>query len=98
MVFHGLKSHSNGGASCTNQNQKANNGEFLGGVETWFQAEGMADIISFHQLEKRYPITYPHEPKTIVVHTRGLNMENDMVIFKRSPEGFPYVDLCDEEL
>ena len=94
-VARGLKSHSNGGVSCTNQ--KANYGEFLGGLETWFQEKGLANIISFHQLEKKYPITYVHELKTFVVHTKGLNVEDGMVLFKRSPERFPYVDLCDEE-
>ena len=69
----------------------------LRGLETWFQAKGLANIISFHQLEKQYPITYVHELKTFVVHTKGLNVEGGMVLFKRSPKGVPYVDLCDEE-
>ena len=94
-VSRGLKSHSNDGVSRTNQ--KANYGEFLGGLETWFQVKGLANIISFHQLEKKYPITYAHELKTFMVHTKGLNVEDGMMLFKRSPEGFPYVDLCDEE-
>jgi len=68
-----------------------------GGLETWFQAQGLANIISFHQHEKKYPITYAHELKTCVVHTRELNAEDGMVLFKRSPKGFPYVNLCDEE-
>ena len=63
----GLKSHSNGGVSRTNQ--KVNCGEFLGGLETWFQAKGLASIISFHQVEKKYTITYAHELKMSVVHT-----------------------------
>ena len=86
-----LKSHSNGGVNRTNQ--KANYVEFIGGIETWFQAKGLANIISLHQLEKKYPITSTHELKTFVVHTKGLNVEDNMVLFKRSPEGFPYVDL-----
>ena len=63
-----------------------------GGLETW-----LANIISLRLLEKKYPITYAHELKTFVVHTSGLNVENGMVLFKRIPEGSPYVDLCDEE-
>ena len=78
-------------------NQKANYGEFLGGLETWFQAKGQANIISFHQLEKKYPITYAHEMKTFMVHTKGLNVEEGMVLFRRGPKGFPYVDLEEEE-
>ena len=94
-VSWGLKPHINGAVICTNQ--KANYGEFLGGLEIWFQAKGLANIISFHQLEKKYPITYAHELKTFVVHTKGLNVEGGMVLFKRIPGGFPYVDPCDGE-
>ena len=90
-----MKSHSNDGVSRTNQ--KANYGEFPGCLETWFQEKGLANIISFHQLEKKHSITHVHELKTFIVHTKGLNVEGGMVLFKRSPEGFPYVDLCDEE-
>ena len=35
--------------------------------------------------------------KTFVVHTKGLNVEECIVLFKRSPEGFLYVDLEDKE-
>ena len=45
-VSRGLKSHNNGGVSRTNQ--KANHGEFLWGLETWFHVECLANIISFH--------------------------------------------------
>ena len=94
-VSRGLNSYSNGSVSCTNQ--KTNYGEWMGGLETWLQAKSLANIISVHQLEKKYPITYAHELKIFVVHTRGLNVENGIMLFKKSPEGFPYVDLCDEE-
>ena len=79
-VFPRVKSHSNGGVSRTNQNAKY--GEFLGGTETWFQAEDMANIISFHKLGKKYPVTYIDELKIFVVHTRGLNVEDGLVLFK----------------
>ena len=67
------------------------------GLKTWYQAEGLVNIISFHLLEKKYPITYAYELKTIVIHTNGLNVEVGMMLFKRSHEGFPYVHLCNEE-
>ena len=35
--------------------------------------------------------------KTFIAHTKGLNVEDGMVLFIRSPKGIPYMDLCDEE-
>ena len=69
---------------------------FLNNLETWYQPNGLANIISFHQLEKHFPITYAWKSKTFVVHTKGFNNEDGMIIFNRSPEGFPYLDLEDK--
>ena len=78
----GLRSHSNGGVTHTTQ--KGNYMGFLNSLETWYQPNGLANIISFHQLEKHFPITYVWKSKTFVVHTKGFNNEDGMILFKRS--------------
>ena len=69
MVSCGMKSHSNSGVSRTNN--KANYGEFLRGLETWFQEQGLANIILFHKLEIFYPITYAHQENVRHAHERS---------------------------
>ena len=94
-VVIGLKSHSNGGFSHTNK--KAKYGGFLAYLETWFNEDVLANILSFDKLDKLFPITYDHENKHFIVHTKGLDTNEGKVVFKHSPEGFPYIDLREQE-
>lgn len=55
----------------------------------------MANIVSFDKLERLYPITYDHSRKVFIVHTKGIECDEGMIEFHRSPEGFPFVDLRD---
>jgi len=70
-VQHILKSHSNGGISHTNL-KVANYGIFIGNLETWFQGNGLGNIISFNELESLYPITYYHVNKFYRTHEGGV--------------------------
>ena len=58
-VVRGLKSHSNGGVRRTNH--KVNYSGFLGNLETWFQPNGLGNILSFSEVEKFFVITYNHK-------------------------------------
>ena len=90
-----LTSQSKGGESHTTQ-RAFYKGDFLGGLPTWYQPEGLANIISFNLLKSLYPITYDHENKVFIVHTKGLNSNCGKVEFKRGRQGFPYADLREE--
>ena len=68
-VVRGIKSHINGGVIRTNQ--KGNNGGFLGYLKTWFQPNGLGNILSFREIEKLFMITYDHKEKKFVVHAKG---------------------------
>ena len=81
----------------THRTQKGKYAGLLGQLETLFPPNGLANIISFHRLEELYPITYAWELTTFLVHTRGMNIDEGIVSFKRSPQGFPYLDMEDEE-
>ena len=51
----GIKSHINGGVIRTKK--KENYGGFLGYLETWFQPNGMSNILSLKEVEKLFMIT-----------------------------------------
>ena len=78
-------------------NQKLNYGGFLGYLETWFQPNGMGNILSFSKVEKLFVITYDHKEKIFVVHTKGEDNEEGKVYFHNIPEGLPFVDLQEYE-
>lgn len=93
-VKHALRSYSNGGPSTTARRSRL---PYLNHLETWFNEEGLANIISFDQLERLYPITYDHIGKIFVVHTKGIDSSEGKIEFHRSKEGFPYVDLRERD-
>jgi len=62
-------------------------------METWFNEDGLGNILSFDKVEELYPITYEHKKKTFVVHTKGIDDPQGKVRFERSEEGFPYGSL-----
>ena len=72
-VMWGIKSHSNGGVS--GKNYKGNCAGLLGYLETWFQPNGLGNILSFNKVEKLFVITYYHKEKTFVLHTNGEDNE-----------------------
>ena len=67
-VLRGIKSHSNGGVIRTNQ--KRNHSFSLGYLKTWFQPNGMGNILSFKKVEKLLVITYNHKEKKCLVRTK----------------------------
>ena len=68
-VVRGLKSHSNGSVSRTNQ--KGNYSGPPGLIETWFCPNGMGYILSLNKVYKLFVITYNKKEKTFVVQTKG---------------------------
>ena len=53
------------------KNQKGNYGGLLGYLKTWFQTNGLGNILSFSDIEELFLITYDHKEKTLVLHTKG---------------------------
>ena len=70
--------------------------KYLGCPPTWHQPEGLANIISFILLEQTYPITYNHERKAFIVHTKELDADHGKAKFKSRMQDFPYADLREE--
>ncbi len=58
-----------------------------GSLKVWYVPEGIANIFSMHELEKRYRITYDSWEGHYAVHTpRG------WVKFYKDEQGLPYVE------
>ena len=87
----GIKSHINGGLIRTNQ--KGNCGGLLRYLKTWFQPNGLGNILSFGEVDKLSVIKYYHKEKTFVVQTKAEENEEGEVYFHKRPEGFPFVYL-----
>ncbi|KAL7447592.1 hypothetical protein ACHAXS_006643 [Conticribra weissflogii] len=79
----GLHGHCNAESIYINKKGK------FGRLDMWFNPTGIANLISFHRLEKLYNISYStiETDKCFIVHTP----EGD-VKFKRDRLGLPYID------
>ncbi len=78
----GIKINCNAGAVLTNQIGKYEN------LKVWYIPDGIANIFSMHELEKKYRITYNSWEGHYVVHTpRG------EVNFHKDEQGLPYIKL-----
>ncbi len=88
-VDQGVKINCNLGAMRTNKV-----GDFVGhrfdSPNTWYIPEGIANIFSMSELEKRYRITYDSWQGYYVVHTK-----NEEVRFYKDENGLPYINLKD---
>ena len=60
----------------------------FGSLEVWNMPEGIANIFSMPELEKKYRITYDSWEGYYVVHT-----ERGEVRFYKDEQGLPYIDL-----
>ena len=85
-VARGVKINCNAGNLKTNQQ-----GEF-GTMKAWYIPEGIANIFSMNELEKKYRITYDSWEGYYVVHT-----QDGPVKFHKNENGLPYIDLEDSE-
>jgi hypothetical protein len=85
----GVKINCNLGAMRTNEV-----GNFVGhhfdSLNACYIPEGIANIFSMNELEKRYCITYDSWQGYYAVHTK-----NGEVIFYKDKNGLPYIDLKD---
>jgi hypothetical protein len=59
-----------------------------GGLKVWYLPDGIANIFSMHELEKKYRITYNSWMGYYVVHTPW-----GEVRFHKDEQGLPYIDL-----
>ena len=66
-------------------------------LKTWFQPNGLGNILSFNEVEIFFVITYSHKEKTFVVHTKGEDCEEWKVHFHNIREGFHSIDLQEYE-
>ena len=78
----GVKINCNAGAISTNKR-----GEY-GNLKVWYLPDGIANIISMHELESLYRITYDSWAGYYVVHT-----PKGEVRFHKDEQGLPYLDL-----
>ena len=60
----------------------------FGSLEVWNMPEGIANIFSMPELEKKYRITYDSWEGYYIVHT-----ERGQVRFNKDEQGLPYIDL-----
>ena len=77
-----LKINCNAGAISTNRRGECGN------LKVWYLPEGIANIISMHELESLYRITYDSWAGYYVVHT-----PEGEVRFYKDEQGLPYLDL-----
>jgi hypothetical protein len=82
----GVKINCNAGNSKTNQQ-----GDY-GRMSVWYIPEGIADIFSMNELEKKHRITYDSWEGYYVVHT-----QDGPVRFYKDENSLPYIDLEDSE-
>ena len=81
-VAAGIKINGNAGAAVTNMKGK------FGRLNAWYLPDGIANILSMHELEKLYRITYNSWEGFYVVHSpRG------EVRFYKDKHGLLYIDL-----
>ena len=59
-----------------------------GRMKVWYIPDGIANIISMHELEKLYRITYDSSEGYYIVHTA-----QGQVHFHKDKQGLPYIDL-----
>jgi hypothetical protein len=78
----GVKINCNAGAISTNKR-----GDY-GNLKVWYLPDGIANIISMHELESLYRITYDSWAGYYVVHT-----PKGEVRFHKDEQGLPYLDL-----
>ena len=65
----------------------------FGRLNAWYLPDGIANILSMHELDKMYRITYDSWKRFYVVHTpRG------EVHFYKDKHGLPYIDLAESGL
>jgi hypothetical protein len=84
-VNRGVKINCKSGAMKTNQV-----GDY-GSMNVWYIPDGIANIFSMNELEKKYRITYDSWKGYYIVHTA-----NGEIRFHKDENGLPYIDL--EEL
>ena len=82
----GVKIHCNVGNLKTNQQ-----GDYRT-MKVWYIPEGIANIFSMHELEKKYPITYNSWEGYYKLHT-----QNGAVRLYEDKNRLPYIDLKDSE-
>ena len=82
----GLHGHCNAGTTFTNKRG------YFGSLKMWYNPTGIANLISFDQLEQLYDITYCTRgtKKAFIVHT-----PDGDVSFQRDSMGLPYIDAKD---
>jgi hypothetical protein len=78
----GIKINYNAGAVSTNQMGT------YGNLKVWYIPDGIANIFSMHELEKKYRITYDSWKGHYVVHT-----PKGEVNFHKDEQGLPYIKL-----
>jgi hypothetical protein len=78
----GIKINCNAGAVATNQMGR------YGNLKVWYIPDGIANIFSMHELEKKYCITYDSWEGHYVVHT-----PKGEVKFHKDEQGLPYIEL-----
>ena len=78
----GIKINCNAGAVSTNQMGR------YGNLKVWYIPDGIANIFSMHELEKKYRITYDSWEGHYVVHT-----PKGEVKFHKDEQGLPYIEL-----
>ncbi|KAL7464346.1 hypothetical protein ACHAXS_004675, partial [Conticribra weissflogii] len=63
---------------------------YLGKLKVWYNAMGLANILSFNELEQHYDISYGTKTTSgnFIVHTTSGD-----IIFHRNEIGLPYIDL-----
>lgn len=62
---------------------------YMGKLKVWVNPKGLANILSFHELERHYEITYGSKATkgAFIVHTEKRN-----IVFKKNEIGLPYID------
>jgi hypothetical protein len=78
----GVRINCNAGAVSTNKRGT------YGSLKVWYLPDGIANIISMHELEEMYRITYDSWQGYYVVHT-----PKGEVRFYKDEQGLPYLDL-----
>ncbi|KAL7460225.1 hypothetical protein ACHAXS_000688, partial [Conticribra weissflogii] len=82
----GLHGHCNAGTTYTDQRG------YFGSLKMWFNPSGIANLISFDQLERLYDISYCTRGtnKAFIVHT-----PDGDITFQRDSMGLPYINAKD---
>ncbi len=78
----GIKINCNAGAVSTNQMGRYEN------LKVWYIPDGIPNIFSMHELERKYRITYDSWEGHYVVHT-----PKGKVKFHKDEQGLPYIEL-----